>query len=98
MKATVPIKKDKPDDYSKGHRDLRLPDGDRSAAFAGREAQNENRGHLKEKLYDIRGPTIEAITGECPRRIAVSHACIGATLSADKSSVQCARDSSSLSH
>jgi hypothetical protein len=41
MKATVPNKKDKPNDYSKGHRDLRLPRRDRSAAFAGREAQTK---------------------------------------------------------
>jgi hypothetical protein len=34
MKA-MPIKKDKPDDYSKGHRDLRLPGRGQKRSFRG---------------------------------------------------------------
>lgn len=35
MKATVPIKKNKPDYYSNGHRDLRLPRRGLKRSFRG---------------------------------------------------------------
>jgi hypothetical protein len=65
-----------------------------AAASTGTEAQlsrggrlkTKNCGHLKEKLYEIRRPIIEASTSSRLRPIAVSYACIGATLSTDKSS------------
>jgi hypothetical protein len=40
MKTAEPIKKNKPEYHSRGHRDVRLPRRAKSAAFAGREAQN----------------------------------------------------------
>ena len=51
MKATVPIKKDKPDDYSKGHRDLRLPRRGQKRSFRG-------EGGSKRKSRPSKGETI----------------------------------------